>query len=206
MSLQTLTPAAQANELLKEIEQQTGTACRAALAAAEKEAGDILAKARRDAHRQARDAIGKLRQEGILRLTRAKAQIETEDRRRAQLLAGEVIQRAWPMLNNALLARWQDSNSRKSWIEGATRIARSRIRSDVWTVEHPAGWSAEDRRHCLSGFAGAEDAARFVENPRIPAGLRIAGGEVRLDATPDGLLADPVAVAAQFLAALDSHA
>jgi F0F1-type ATP synthase membrane subunit b/b' len=204
LSQQTLTT--QADELLKEIEQQTDAACRAALAAAEKEADDILSKARRDAHRQARDAIGKLRQEGNLRLTRARAQIETDDRGRAQRQAGEVIQRAWPMLTNALLARWKDSSSRKSWIEGAARAARDRIRSNVWTVEHPLEWSAEDRRRCLSGFAGAEDTVRFVENPRIPAGLRIAGSGARLDATPDGLLRDRVSIAAQFLAGLDSHA
>ena len=71
--------------------------------------------------------------------------------------------------------------------------------------EHPTGWSAPDQGQFLSAFAGAEDAVRFAENSGIPAGLRIAGGDVSLDATPEGLLADRASVAAQFLAELDSH-
>ena len=81
---------------------------RTVIATAERESDALVAQARSSARLRTHDVIEELRNEGICRLARAKAKVETEARQRAQQCSLEVIERAWPLLAEALIERWRD--------------------------------------------------------------------------------------------------
>lgn len=206
MNPTSLIPAAQSDALLQEIEQQTREECRTLVTAAEREAHAIVAQARTTARTRMHEAIEDLRREGARRLARAKAQVETEARRRAQRSAVDVIARAWPLLVDALVARWGDPARRSAWVGGVARHARDRLRADTWIVEHPVGWSAQEQRSFGQSLGARDGAVSFVADRKLNAGLRIKAAEATLDATAKGLLADRSAVAGMLLAEIDAGA
>jgi hypothetical protein len=195
-----LVSTAQSAALLQEIEQQTSDECKAQVAAAEQQAHALIAQAHAAARRRVHEAIVELRREGARRLARAKAQVETQARQRAQQHAVAVIRRAWPMLADALVARWRDPAARLAWADGVARCARDRLRTGPWTVEHPAYWSADEQRNFRIALGAGEDAITFAPDGDIAAGIRIKAAEAKLDATPQGLLVDRQTVAALLLA------
>jgi hypothetical protein len=201
-----LIPAAQSDALLREIEQQTREECHALATAAEREAAAIVDEARSAARKRMHAAVDELRREGARRLARAKAQIETEARQRAQQSAVALIARAWPLLVEALAARWRDPAGRSAWVEGVARHARDRLRADTWTVEHPIDWSADEQQSFSLSLGARDGAVRFVADREMNAGLRIKASEATLDATAQGLLADRSAVAGMLLAEIDAGA
>jgi hypothetical protein len=199
-----LVSTAQSAALLQEIEQQTSDECKAQVAAAEQQAQALIAQAHAAARRRVHEAIVELRREGARRLARAKAQVETQARQRAQQHAVAVIGRAWPLLADALVARWRDPAARQAWADGVARCARDRLRTGTrtgtWTVEHPADWSADEQRNFRIALGAGDDAITFTADGDIAAGIRIRAAEATLDATPQGLLVDRQAVAALLLA------
>ncbi len=205
MTATTLLPLAQADALLDEIERQTGGECSAVAAAADSEAHDIVARAREAARRHVHDALAELRSEGARRLSQARAQADTDARRRAQQRAGEIVRRAWPLLMEALAARWRDPVARAAWIGGAGRQARERLRFSQWNVERPDEWSAEEQGTFCTSLNADVCNVTFIVDPALTAGIRIKTANLTLDATPEGLLADRADIAAQLLAELDSH-
>lgn len=192
--------------LLREIERQTKDEMRAIEETAEREARTILAQAHADARRRMRDAVNELRSDRALHFARGKAKYEAAARMRAQQSAAEAISRAWPLLIEALDARWKNSAARALWIEGVAHYARDRLMPGRWTVEHPPGWSAvEQRRFCELLDKGRND-INFTIDPGITAGIRIRAGQATLDATSQGLLADRGASEALLLGAIWSQA
>jgi hypothetical protein len=201
-----LIPAAQSDALLQEIEQQSREECRTLMSAAEHNAHTVVALARATARKRMHEAIEELRREKARRLARAKAQVETQARQRAQQSALDVIARTWPLLVEALLARWNDRDGRLAWISGTARHARDRLRANAWTVEHPVGWSADEQQRFSQSLGGRENAVSFVADPSLSAGFKIKTGEATLDATAQGLLTDRSAVASMLLAEIDAGA
>jgi hypothetical protein len=195
-----LVSTAQSAALLQEIEQQTSEECKAQVAAAEQQAHALIAQAHAAARRRVREAIVELRREGARRLARAKAQVETQARHRAQQHAVAVIRRAWPLLADALVARWRDPAARLAWADGVGRCARDRLRTGTWTVEHPTDWSADEQRNFRMSLGVGDDAVTFAADREMAAGIKIRAAEATLDATPHGLLVDRLAVAALLLA------
>ena len=172
-----LIPAAQSDALLQEIEQQTREECRALATAAEREAAAIVGEARTAPRGACDAAIEELRREGARRLARAKAQIETEARQRAQQSAVEAIARAWPLLVEALVARWRDPATRAGMDRGVARSAHDRLRANTWMVEHPGDWSAEEQRSFAMSLGAGEAQCTFAADRELTAGLRISAGE-----------------------------
>jgi len=193
----------QSDTLLRELERQVQEECHALIAAAERDARTIIARAHSDARGRMHESIRALRHEGRRRLLRAKAQAETEARRRAHRHALEAIRMAWPLLEAALAARWRDPDGRRAWIESAARRAANWLRDSHWSVEHPPDWSLDDARSfggMLCERAGLE--IQFSTRPGLDQGLRIGAGQALLDATPQGLLVDRITVEAALLAEL----
>jgi HPt (histidine-containing phosphotransfer) domain-containing protein len=195
-----LIPAAQSEALLQELEQQTAEECRTVIATAQREADTLVTRARSSARRRAHEVIEALRNEGIRRLARAKAKVETEARQRAQQCALEVIQRAWPLLAEALAERWRDPATRLVWTDGVARCGRDQLNAAAWIVEHSADWSDDEKRNFRNSHGAGGDAVTFVANSELAAGIKISADEATLDATSQGLLADRSAVAALLLA------
>lgn len=199
-----LVSTAQSAALLQEIEQQTGDECKALVAAAERQTHALIAQAHAAARRRVHEAIGELRREGARRLARAKAQIETQARQRTQQRAVAAIEQAWPLLAHALVARWRDPAARMTWADGVARCARDRLRTNAWTIEHPADWNAEEQQLFRTSLGALDDAVTFVADGSIAAGIRIKAAEAMLDATLQGLMVDRPAVAALLLAEIAS--
>ena len=97
-------------------------------------------------------AIEELRREGARRLSRAKAQVETGQRERAQQQAAAAVREAWPLLRDALAARWSDPRHRLAWVSAVALDCRTRLRPGAWVVEHPADWNAREQQDFLGGI------------------------------------------------------
>jgi hypothetical protein len=197
MSPVSLIPSLQSDALAREIEQQLAQENNAIAAGAEREAHAIMAQARAAARAQVHAAIKELREEGARRLTRAKAQLDTELRARAQQQAAHAVRDAMPLLRDALDARWRDPDGRRFWSEAVARACADRLPPGAWRIEHPRDWNEPEQQQFLTAV-GKPVQARF-EAADIAAGLRVGADQALLDATPRGLLADSTTIAAMLL-------
>ena len=187
----------QSNALAREIEQQLVQESSAIAAGAEREVRTIMAQARAVARAQVHAAIEKLREEGTHRLTRAKAQLDTELRVRTQQQAAQAVRDAMPLLREALHARWRDRDGRRLWSEAVARACADRLLPGAWHVEHPRDWNGSEQQQFLTAI-GKPVQARFAAAD-FAAGLRVSADEALLDATPQGLLADSTMITALLL-------
>ena len=198
---ESLIAALQSDALAREIEQQIKDERQAVIENAKREARTVVAQARSAARRQMHEAIQELRREGERRLARARAQTEADERARAQARAAEAVHAAWPLLREALAARWFDGASRQAWAKAVAAQAAARLRPGAWVIEHPAGWSAKEQKD-FAGVLAARDGTvvAFKADKDMTAGLRIRADQALLDATPHGLLADKTTITALLLA------
>jgi hypothetical protein len=199
-------PSLQSDALAREIERQIRDESRAVSETAKRAGVVVVAQAHAAARRQMHSAIEELRREGARRLSRAKAQVETGQRERAQQQAAAAVREAWPLLHDALAARWSDPRHRLSWVSAAALECRTRLRPGAWVVEHPADWNAREHQDFLGGLGlrklgtrGGDEIA-FKADQDVTAGIRIRADQATLDATPQGLLADRSTITALLLA------
>jgi F0F1-type ATP synthase membrane subunit b/b' len=203
MSPGSLIFSVQSDALVGEIEQQLAQERGAIAAGAEREARALMAQARAVARAQVHVAIEKLREEGARRLTRAKAQIDTELRVHAQQQAAQAVRDAMPLLREALNARWRDRASRRLWSKAVASACADRLRPGAWRVEHPRDWNEPEQQQFLAAI-GKPVQARFVAAD-IVAGLRVRADQALLDATPQGLLTDSTMITALLLDEIESR-
>ena len=197
MSPAGLIPALQSDALVREIERQLAEENRAIIEGAQRGAQNILAQARASARGQLHHAIEKLREEGERRLMRAKAQLETEARGRAQQQAAQAVRDALPLLREALDRRWREPESRQQWTAAVARLCADRLLPGAWRIEHPRDWSAAEQKQFAAATGNGAQAT--FDAGDIVAGLRISADQAVLDATPQGLLADTTTIAALLL-------
>jgi hypothetical protein len=193
-----LIPSLQSDALLREIEQQLAREVSAIAASAQHDARAIMTQAHAAARSQMHAAIQKLREEGVRRLTRAKAQLETEERARAQQQAARAVREALPMLREAMSERWRGRDSRKQWTEAVARLCEDRLPAGAWRIEHPRDWSETEQKQFAASLGDGVQPI-FEAAGDVAAGLRISADQALLDATPQGLLADSVAITAMLL-------
>jgi F0F1-type ATP synthase membrane subunit b/b' len=190
----------QADALTREIERQLREESDAVMAAAQAEAQVVIAQARATARQKLRGTIAELRREGERRLTRAKAELDTAARAREQQQASRALEAAWPLLHEALVARWHDSEARKAWADSVAKLSAARLRRGDWTVEHPSDWTASEQADFTANLGDSDGiATTFTADPSISAGLRVKADQAVLDATMAGLLFDKRAIAALLL-------
>ena len=204
MSQVSLIPSLQSNALAQEVERQLKNETDAVIAAAERDAGAVIAQAHAAARGRIHEAIAGLRRDGARRLIRARAQLETEQRARAQRLAAQAVSDALPLLREELEARWRDDDKRRQWAEAVARLCVLRLRPGAWRIEHPADWREPEQRDFAAAI-GASDGVdiSFERAGDLKSGLRIKADQAVLDATPQGLLADARTVAAMILDEID---
>jgi hypothetical protein len=197
MSPVSIIPSLQSDALVREIEQQLAAESAAIAAGARRDAQGILAQARASARGQVHEAIEKLREEGARRLMRANAQLDAEQYARTQKQAAQAVREAFPLLRDALAARWRDLQSRRQWADVVVQLCVDRLPPGSWLVEHPSDWAAREQEQFAAAIgAGAKLTFQTAD---IAAGLRISADQALLDATSQGLLADSNAIAAQLL-------
>lgn len=196
-------PERQADALVRDIRRQLGSREQELLAAADREAREIRAKARDKARRQARRAIEELRAAERERTQQLLAELETARRRRTSALAQRSLALAWPQLAEALRRRWHDDAARPRWMRAQIDLARTRLPACGWLLRHPQAWRDDDRAELLallqqSGITNAT----LQPDSTLTAGLVIEADGGRLDSTPAALMADRPRVEAALLAAL----
>ena len=206
MTRTSLISTLQSDSLAREIKRQIQDESRAVSETAKRAGGVVVAQAHAAARRQMHTAIEELRREGVRRLSRAKAQVETGQRERAQQQAAAAVREAWPLLRDALAARWSDPRHRLAWVSAVALECRTRLRPAAWVVEHPADWNAREHQDFLGVLGkrnvGTRDGGEitFKAEKDVTAGLRIRADQATLDATPQGLLADQSTIIALLLA------
>lgn len=198
MSAVSLIPSLQSDALVREIEQQLKNENGVIAADAKRDADAVMAQARAAARSQVHAAIAELRAEGARRLTRAKAQLETKARARAQRQAAKAVSDALPLLREALDQRWRAKDSRKQWTDAVAAQCARRLRPGAWLVEHPKDWSEQEQTQFIKAI-GDRATVSFKARSDVSCGLRITSDQAALDAMPQGLLADSIAIAALLL-------
>jgi hypothetical protein len=187
--------------LLKLVEDYREQECGRILAAARQEAAELRTQSFRKQRARLHSRIVAERSRARLRIQAARAELATRERWTSERTNLELLQTAWPLLRERLLARWRVPEQRQRWAGTYLRQAIALLPRARWTVRHAPEWRESERREI-----GAELAERLGEAPRfqsdggIEAGLIIECGGAVLDASLRGLLQDRARLESRLLA------
>lgn len=191
----------QVDSMLGALKAQQEQRCREIERATTRKAEQLLSESRDRMRNRVHRAVVEERQRRDTALLDARHRIETSERRKVQQQYRQFLHDAVPLLTAEFEERWRDNESRRSWCEMLIGEAAERLVRGPWTVEHAAGWSAEDSSWIEEAFAARElPKPVLVEVADMTAGLRIRHGSACLDATLQGLMADIRAVEGRLLA------
>lgn len=195
---------AQLQHLLRVVEHHRDERCARVLEAARVQAQQLLKRARREARARVHQAIETSREQARRQLASAQAQHQTQLRMQRQREDLALLARAWQPLHDRLLGRWQQSDSRRSWIDALVSQALATLIDRHWRIEHPADWP-EAERATLEARLSAElgQAPAFSAHEAVTAGLRIRAGDACIDGSLTGLLRARDSIEAMMLAALN---
>lgn len=189
--------------LIDELRRETRAECLGIEEAARREAQSIVAAAFVAARARGREAIAAMRHGARRRLRLAEAQRQTRERAEQQARRAAALRRARPLLESAMRRRWQEVSARRLWIAAAARCATARLRPGAWTVQHPARFDEDDKRHMLDVLReNAEANIAFAVNADLIAGIRVLAAGAVLDASLPALLGDDRMIEAMLLAEL----
>ena len=163
----------------------------------------LLRRTRRQGRRQLHQRVLEERGRAVERLRAAEAREETQMRRDRQRVEGELLATTWPGLRSALLRRWRHPPARRHWVARYVGEAKQRFPDRQWLVRHPPDWPREERAWLAGELCrGLEPPPLLESEPVLEAGIVIVAGDVRLDASIDGLLSDRLRLQARLLALL----
>lgn len=192
---------AKLRHLLSIVERHRDEKCSAMLGDADTQARQIIRQAYRDARARLHRNVEKTRNRTRQRLTSAEAQRETRRRQRRDQVNRRLLAAAWQPLHTALLARWQQPDTRAQWIDHVIDQAATTLVDNHWQIEHPADWPAQER-HALASRLKHQlgKAPEFLSQQAMQAGLCVDVEGTRVDGTIAGLLHDRRTIEALLLA------
>jgi hypothetical protein len=187
-------------ELVREYEEQE---CRELLDKARADASALLGQSARRARSVLHARILSERANVRERIHAAHAERDTRLRVSAEQANLELIALAWPRLQAALKARWDDADGRSVWVATVVQQAQARLPDVAWTIRHPPDWPRSEWL-ALAQRLAVEQAqpVRFVADGALTAGLVIESEGASLDASLGGLLSDRRRLEARLLAVL----
>ncbi len=192
---------AQVDRLLDVVHKYQDKQCEKILTQAQQETQQIIRQAYGDARLRLHQYILESR-EGMQReIVTAKAKSHTI-RKQIQHKADRLyLNQTWDMLEDKLIARWQNKEQRQRWVQKILVVALQVIPSQDWLVEHPDCWS-EDEKHNFINQARqkSEIAVNFAVSSDIIAGIRICAHGATVDGSLQGLLANRSRIESEFLA------
>lgn len=189
--------------LLTVIVENRERRCKEIRDSAHAEAKKLLKQTYADARGRVHERFYNLREKFTERVSAAQARNQTLIRQHHHQADKEILQTAWPMLGEALLARWADSESRSKWIDAAIHNALSIFLKQCWRVEHPADFSKKEQDSLRQRFKALHgEIPELGANAGIEAGIRIFVDETVLDATIDGLLQQKSTIESQLIAGI----
>ncbi len=160
----------------------------------------LLGEARAEARRRLREAAAAERARLADGEVAAQARLDTAQRAHARRRAVALLAQALPRLPEALRELWRQPAARAAWTRHLAEAARRALPPGGWRVEHPPGWSGEERQ----AFAArcAEEIA-FAADAGLEAGLRICRDGNRVDGSLQALLADRREIESRLLLQLE---
>ncbi|MBF0212341.1 MAG: hypothetical protein HQM00_02115 [Magnetococcales bacterium] len=194
------------NEMLDLIERKRVAERETLLAQARDEARTLVAGAHRKARERVREVV--IRERRLLEQAKQSllAQEETEQRHHAMRVVQRRLDQARTLLDQALLERWRQPDSRRIWIDALLERALVFLPVGAWEIHHPESldpeeWRTVERRVLAAGLP-----------PPIPepdaglrAGLRLGCRGAWLDGSAAGLVANRLAIDAGLLALMHAE-
>ncbi len=193
---------AQVEALLQLVRNYHESRCHQILEHANAQVATIVKQAHHEARARLHTTIKEERIRAQEKIASTRAQLQTRRRQRNQQADIALLEKAWAMLNERLLMRWQDADSRRIWIRTLIQQALRVLPGTQWQIEHPSGWRPQEAlafNDKITAHTNGESPT-FVEAGDIAAGLRISAEGARLDGTLMGLLASRADIEAQLLA------
>jgi len=191
----------QVDALMTLLEQSRSAHCSEVHETAALEAAEIRRRARKLARGRVSKAANEERQRVEHEVRMVEAEIETEHRRRARKRDMALIEVGRAALAETLAARWGERAQRRAWAEALLAEAAEVLLRREWTLEHPAGWAAEEREHAIE-FARAHCGATVEAAPmdELEVGLRIRSEGALVDMSIPGLMANERTIEGELLA------
>jgi hypothetical protein len=187
--------------LLRLVESYRETECRALLETAQHDAAELINRSYREERARLHQRVLAERADARERIQAARAERETRERAGGERASARILAIAWPRLEAALRARWQEPSGRQSWVRGVLDQARHLLPRGTWTLRHAPEWP-EAEWQTLVAELGAElgDAPRLIADGSLSAGLTVEGAGAVLDGSLEGLLKDRSRIEARLLA------
>lgn len=148
-----------------------------------------------------RHHIDALREKNRVRVTAAIARNQTLLRRQHQKEDRAILDAAWPLLRQAMLALWDNPVSRHKWLDAAITSASAGLREHDWRIEHPLSLNGEDIKRINLAYTHENGKGpELLVCDDIEAGIRIIARGTVIDATLNGLLQQKTAIEARMIA------
>jgi hypothetical protein len=198
-----------AKGLLKLVETYRAQECRVVLDHAGSESVKILRRAWRRERDHLHTSVEAERTRARALIQAARAERATRERTSGDRENARLLALAWPRIEAQLLARWQDPRQRELWVARTLAAALESLPPGPWTVRHAPDWEAPQAAAPCIDLAGrlaalGAPAPSFIADPELAAGLIVASGAARLDASLAGLILDRPPLEARLLALLAS--
>lgn len=181
------------------VEADRDARSRAVLEPASAQARELLHATRKAARLRVATAIAEERSAYAARVGAAAARLATARRMAEQRRLQALVAEGWERLAPAMLARWRDTAGRRAWVQAALDRAHALLPAGNWRIEAAGDWDDSERAQAIDVLAGRGVHVSFVADATVAAGLRVVSGNVELDATLAGLLADRLGVEGRLL-------
>lgn len=171
------------------------------------QAREIIKQAHARSRARMHRHIDALREKSRVRMASAQARNQTLLRQQHQKEDRAILDIAWPLLREAMLALWKHPDSRRKWLHAAIASASSSLRQQDWHIECPLDLSKEEKtgiKHKLDH--GKHKHASLTASDDIEAGIRIIAHGTVIDATRDGLLKHKTMIEAAMIARIKQSA
>ncbi len=179
--------------------------CQAVRDKAFQQAAEITGQAYKRSRARLHRHVDELREKYRLKVTSATARNQTLLRQQHHKEERALLDVAWPMLRTAMMALWQQHETRCQWIESAIETGKQRLRQQGWRIEHPTNFSKADRQ-CIEQMLAGDEKPELSACDDIEAGIRIRLEGAVIDATLDGLLRQKRAIEARMIARIKQGA
>lgn len=187
--------------LLKLVSDYREQECRRILDAAGKEAHEITKQAFRKERARLHDRVVAERSRARSLIQSARAEHATQERWTSERRSLDLLELAWPLLRERLLASWRVPGQRRRWVARYLHQAIDLLPPSHWTVLHAPEWREEERQDIAAELAERlGHAPRFQSEGGLEAGLIIESGGAVLDASLQGLVRDRSGLESRLLA------
>lgn len=193
------------NGLLRLVTEYREEECRRILTAARQEAAESTRRSFRQARAQLHSRAVAERSRARALIQAARAERATRERRGSEHTSLKLLELAWPLLRERLLARWRLPEGRRRWAASYLNQALDLLPRGRWIVRHAAEWQEVEQREMaqkLTEHLGQPP--RFQSESGIEAGLIVECAGALLDASLSGLLQDRSRLESRLLSLIEA--